>query len=76
MLLSTFLALNHQLPPTASTAVWRVVVEPRLIKYIMGICLIWLRDMDSKKIGVELFGEFWNMVQEENGEDKMVTESN
>ena len=39
-------------------------------------CLIWLRDLDTKKIGTEVFGELQNVVLEENGEDKMVRESN
>ena len=37
---------------------------------------IWLRDLDTNKIGAEVFGELWNVVLEENGEDKMVRESN
>ena len=32
--------------------------------------------LDTKEIEAEVFGEFWNVVPEENGEDKMVTESN
>ena len=39
-------------------------------------CFIWLRDLDTKKIGMEVFGELRNVVLEENGEDKMVRESN
>ena len=35
-----------------------------------------LRDLDTKKIGTEVFGELRNVVLEENGEDKMVRESN
>ena len=42
----------------------------------MERCFIWLRDLNTKKIGTEVFGEFSNMVLEENGEDKMVKESN
>ena len=38
-------------------------------------CFIWLRDLDTKKIGTEVFGELRNVVLEENGEDKMVRES-
>jgi hypothetical protein len=34
------------------------------------------RDLDTKKIGVEVLGELRNVVLEENGEDKMVRESN
>ena len=37
---------------------------------------IWLRDLDTKKIGVEVFGELRNVVLEENGKGKMVRESN
>ena len=32
--------------------------------------------MDTKKIGTEEFGELWNMILEENVEDKKVRESN
>ena len=39
-------------------------------------CFIWLRDLDTKEIGVEVFGELSNVVLEENEEDKMVEESN
>jgi hypothetical protein len=39
-------------------------------------CLIWPRDLDTKKIGTEVFGELLNVVLEENGEDKLVRESN
>ena len=39
-------------------------------------CFIWLRDLDTKKIGTEVFGELRNVVLVENGEDKMVRESN
>ena len=39
----------------------------------MEHCIVWLRDLDTKKIGAEVFGELRNMVLEENGEDKMVT---
>jgi hypothetical protein len=37
-------------------------------------CIIRLRDLDTKKIRVEVFGELQNLVLEENGEDKMVRE--
>ena len=33
-------------------------------------CFIWLRDLDTKQIGAEVFGELSNMVLEEYGEDK------
>ena len=37
---------------------------------------MWLRDLDTKKIGAEVFEELLNVVLEENGEDKMIIESN
>ena len=40
------------------------------------VCTIWRRDLDTKKIGAEVFGELRNVVLEENGEDKMVRENN
>ena len=38
-------------------------------------CFIWRRDLDTKKIGVKVFGELQNMMLEEN-EDKIIRESN
>ena len=38
--------------------------------------ILGLRDLDTKKIGAEVFGELLNVMLEENGEDKMVRESN
>ena len=35
-----------------------------------------LRNLDTNKIKAEVFGELWNMVLEENEQDKMVRESN
>ena len=35
-------------------------------------CTVWLRDLDTKKIGGEDFGELENVVMDENGENKMV----
>ena len=37
---------------------------------------IWLRDVDTKKIGSEVFGELGNVVLEENGEGIIGRESN
>ena len=34
------------------------------------------RDLDTNKIGAEVFKELWDVGLEENGEDKMVGESN
>ena len=39
-------------------------------------CFKWLRDLDTKKIETEVFGELWNVVLEKNGQDKMVRGSN
>ena len=32
--------------------------------------------INTKKTGVEVFGKLWNVELEENGEDKIVRESN
>ena len=32
---------------------------------------MWIRDLDNKKIGAEVFGELRNVMLKENGEDKM-----
>ena len=37
----------------------------------MKHCTVWLRDLDSKKIGTEVCGVFQNVVLKENGEDKL-----
>jgi hypothetical protein len=39
-------------------------------------CIIWLRDLGTKKIGAEVFEKLLNVLLEENGEDKMIRESN
>ena len=48
------------------------------IGYVLCLehCVIWLRDQDTNKIGAEVFGDLWNVVLEENGEDEMARESN
>ena len=42
----------------------------------MPIAAVWVRDLDTKKIGVEIFGKLQNVVLKENGEDKMIKGSN
>ena len=37
---------------------------------------MWLRDLETKKIGARVFGELRNVVVEVNGEDQIVRESN
>ena len=39
-------------------------------------CFIWLRELDTKKIGAKIFGELPNIELEDNGEDRMVGENN
>ena len=39
-------------------------------------CFILLRNLDTKKLGAEVFGELLNVMLEENGEHKMVGEFN
>ena len=34
------------------------------------------RDLETKKIGAKVYGELWNVMLEENEEDKRVSESN
>ena len=50
----------------------------REIDYVLCLehCFIWLKDLDTKIIGVEVFGELLILVLEENGEDKKARESN
>ena len=36
-----------------------------------GALRIWLRDLGIKKIGAAIFGEIWNVVLEENGEERI-----
>ena len=38
-------------------------------------CYLWLRDLDTKKIGEEAFENLQNVVLEEHRENKMVRES-
>ena len=53
-----------------------VELRKKLVRcYVWSICIKWLWDLDTKKIGAEVFGELWNIVLEENGEDKMVIEN-
>ena len=54
-------------------------IEPRkkLIRcYVWSIALYGSETWTLNKIGAEVFGEPSNLVLEENGEDKMVRESN
>ena len=39
-------------------------------------CFIWLRELNTKKIGVEVFVDLQNVVFEANEEEKMVRENN
>ena len=47
------------------------VLNPQLKFQIFTMypCFIWLRDMHTKEIGTEVFGELRNVVLEENGEN-------
>ena len=42
---------------------------------MFGARLVWLRDMGTKKIGAEVFGELSNVVLEKIGIDKNIRES-
>ena len=37
-------------------------------------CSVWFRDLDTKKVRAEVFGELRNVVLGENREDNMTTE--
>jgi hypothetical protein len=43
---------------------------------MFGAMIYMARHLNTKKIGVEIFGDLRNVVLEENGEDNMVGESN
>ena len=54
-----------------------IELRKKLVRsYVQEHCFILFRDLDTKKIGAEVFGEFWKVVLQENGEDKMARESN
>ena len=38
-------------------------------------CIVWLKDLDTKKIGVKAFGRLWNVVLD-NEDDEVAKESN
>ena len=48
----------------------------KLIRFCLEHCIIWLRNLNTKKTGAEVFGELRNVVLEENGKDKRVRENN
>ena len=58
------------------TSKLNIELKKKLVVLCLEHCFIWLRDLDTKKIGTEVLGELRTVVLEENGEDKMVRESN
>ena len=48
----------------------------KLVRFMFEAYIVWLKETDIKKIGVEIFGELQNVELEENGEEKMAKESN
>ena len=48
----------------------------KLVRYYVWTLLYILRDLDTKKVGADVFGEIQNVALEENGEDKIVKENN
>ena len=61
-------------------SLWTSKLNIELRKKLI-LCYVWNitlfgRDLDTKKIGEEVFGELWNVVLEQNGEDKMARASN
>ena len=64
-------AFNKKMPLFAS----KLDIESRkkLFKVLsLDHFFIWLADLYTKKIGVEVFVKLWNVVLEENGENKMI----
>ena len=55
-------------PNQSNSSYWYLFLQDKLF--------IWLKHLDTKKIRAEVYGELWNVVLEENGEDKMVREIN
>ena len=53
-----------------------IELKKKLVRCCVWSIALYGSDLDTKKIGTEVFGELRNMVLEENGEDKMVRESN
>ena len=43
---------------------------------ILEYYIVWLRDLDTEKIGAGVFGELRNVVLEENEEDEMAMKRN
>ena len=58
------------------TSKLNIKVEKKLVRCMFGALLYLVQRPDTKKIRAEVFGELRNVVQEENGEDIMVRESN
>ena len=68
-------AFNRKL--SLLTSKINIELKKKLVKVLcLEHCFIWLRDLDTKNIGAEVFGELQNVVLEDNAEDKMVRETN
>ena len=60
---------------TLDKQVRNIELKKKSVRLCLEHCFIWLRNLDTMKIGAEVFGEFWNVVLEEKGEGKMARES-
>ena len=59
------------------TSKLNIELKTKVIRcYVWSIALYGSETWTLKKIGTEVFGELRNVVLEENGEDKIVRESN
>ena len=56
------------------TSKLNIELKKKLVRcYVLEHCFIWRRDLDTKKIGAELFGELWNLVLEKIKYSEKVT---
>ena len=58
------------------TSKLNIELKKKLVRYYVWSIALYGSDLNTKKIGTEVFGELQNVVLEEYGEDKMVRESN
>ena len=64
-------AFNRKMSLLTSTL--NIQLNKKLVRcYVWSIALYGSRDLDTKKIGMEVFGELRNLVLKENGKDKMI----
>ena len=58
------------------TSKLNIELKNKLVKCYVWSIALYGSELDTKQIGTKVLGELRNVVPEENGEDKMVRESN